>query len=249
MALHASDIATRLADIRGRIDRAARRAGREASDVLIVAVTKTHGKDTIKAAYEAGLVHFGENRVEEADAKIVDDADLPNAVWHMIGHIQSRKTDDVAKLFGWAHSVDRLKVARRLSTAAEKNGRTLQVLLQANISGEESKAGFKLSGWPQDDGTIHAFIDEARAISSLPHLHVIGLMTIAPYSENAEDSRPVFRRLIELRNLLKEKVPASDWQHLSMGMSGDFEVAVEEGATIVRLGTSLFGSRQTQAMS
>lgn len=246
MTLNTSVISERRSEIQSRIERAAQRAGRDPADVLLVAVTKTHGADVIQAAYDAGLQHFGENRVEEAESKIVTSAaQIPNAVWHMIGHIQSRKAPQVANLFSWAHSVERLKVAHRLSESAQEAGRTLHILLEVNVSGEETKSGFRLEDWPLSRNVEGAFVEEARAIASLPQLHVNGLMTIAPYSLNANDGRLMFQRLAALRNLLRDKVPETNWEHLSMGMSGDFEVAVEEGSTIVRLGTALFGPRAT----
>lgn len=241
----AAQIEENIAAVRARIAAAAERAGRNPADVQIVAVTKTHGPEVILAAYEAGLRHFGENRVEEAEGKIAAlRADLPpDGVWHMVGHIQSRKTADVAALFEWVHSVDRFKVARRLSEAAQRLGRTLEVLLEINLSGEKSKFGYDLSRWPDDAAQGEAFFAEVAHLLELPNLHWQGLMTMAPYTTDAETVRPIFRRLRLLREALRSRFPALDWPHLSMGMSGDFEVAVEEGATMVRIGTALFGPR------
>ncbi len=241
----AAQIEANIAAVRMRIAAAAERAGRNPADVQIVAVTKTHGVDVIRAAYEAGLRHFGENRVEEAEEKIAAArADLPaDVVWHMVGHIQSRKTADVAALFEWVHSVDRFKVGRRLSEAALRLGRTLDVLLEVNLSGEASKFGYDLSRWPDEAAQGEAFFSEVARLLELPYLRWQGLMTIAPYTADAETVRPIFRRLRWLRHALCSRFPALEWPHLSMGMSGDFEVAVEEGATMVRIGTALFGPR------
>lgn len=242
----AAQIEANIAAVRMRIAAAAERAGRNPADVQIVAITKTHGLDVIRAAYEAGLRHFGENRVEEAEEKIAAArAALPtDVVWHMVGHIQSRKTADVAALFEWVHSVDRFKVGRRLSEAALRLGHTLDVLLEVNLSGEASKFGYDLSRWPEESAQGEAFFGEVARLLELPHLHWQGLMTIAPYTTDAETVRPVFRRLRLLRDALRRRLPTSDWPHLSMGMSSDFEVAVEEGATMVRIGTALFGPRE-----
>ncbi len=246
MSGQAEAIAQNTAAVREQIARAAERGGREPADVLIVAVTKTHGPEAIEAAYGAGLRHFGENRVEEAQGKIPALRErLPaDATWHMVGHIQSRKTGDIAPLFDWVHSIDRFKVARRLSEAAAQAGRTLDALLEVNVSGEASKYGYDLSRWPDDGAQADAFFAEAAELAGLPNLRWQGLMTMAPYTEEPETVRPIFRRLRLLGEALRERLPAQGWPHLSMGMSGDFEVAVEEGATIVRIGTALFGPRQ-----
>lgn len=226
---------------------AARRSGREPSDVLLVAVTKTRGPEAIAAAYEAGLRHFGENRVEEAAGKIEAVRDrLPgDVVWHMVGHVQSRKTSDVATLFEWVHSVDRVKISRRLGNTAHEIGHTLNVLFEVNLSGEASKYGYELSGWPGDVEQTEAFYREVEAMLALPGIRCHGLMTMAPFTTDPESVRPVFRRVRLLREALRDRFPAQEWSHLSIGMSGDFEVAIEEGATMVRLGTVIFGPRGT----
>jgi pyridoxal phosphate enzyme (YggS family) len=162
----------------------------------------------------------------------------------MIGHIQSRKTRDIAPLFDWVHSVDRYKIARRLDMAAADLGRMLPSLIEVNVSGEESKYGFDLSAWPDDTGQIERFFEQVERMLELPALDLRGLMTMAPYTEEPETVRPIFRRLRELREALCERFPEREWPHLSMGMSADYEVAVEEGATIVRIGTALFGPRE-----
>jgi pyridoxal phosphate enzyme (YggS family) len=243
---HTLTLPERLARVQMRIGEAARRSGRDPSDVLLVAVTKTHGVEVVQAAYEAGLRHFGENRVEEARDKIASaNRLLPDPVtWHMIGHIQSRKASDVPPLFSWVHSVDRLKVARRLSESAHASGQRLNALLEINLSGEESKEGYNLSRWPGDQSQVSVLCQDVEAIAELPGLRIQGLMTMAPWTADAESVRPIFRQLSALRDFLRGRFSALDWPHLSMGMSGDFEVAIEEGATMIRLGTVLFGERR-----
>jgi pyridoxal phosphate enzyme (YggS family) len=234
----------RIGEVQARIAAAAERAGRDPAGVTLVAVTKTHGPDTIRAAYQAGLRHFGENRVEEAEGKI-DAArlSLPDARWHMIGHVQSRKTAAVAGAFDWVHSLDRFRVARRISEAAGELGRTIETLVQVNLSGEESKSGYDLSAWPGSGGPLDALSEEVEQMAGLPNLRIRGLMTMAPYTAEPETARPIFRRARLLQEALRERFPALDWGQLSMGMTADYEVAVEEGATMVRVGTALFGPR------
>jgi pyridoxal phosphate enzyme (YggS family) len=230
-----------LRSVQERVRAAAGRAGRDPAEITLVAVTKTQSPAVIQATYELGLRHFGENRVEEAASKV---GALPDdATWHMIGHIQSRKTAQVAEGFAWVHSIDRFKIARRISEAAAESGRTLDALIQVNVSGEESKYGYDLSAWPGEKGQLEALFEEVEQIVSLPNLRVQGLMTLAPYTAEPETVRPIFQRTRLLREVLKERFPALGWPQLSMGMSADYEVAVEEGATMVRVGTALFGPR------
>jgi pyridoxal phosphate enzyme (YggS family) len=227
-----------LARVQDRIAAAAARAGRDASAITLVAVSKTHPVEALLAAYELGVRHFGENRVEEASSKLpafkqtISD---PAVVFHMIGHIQSRKAEDVATLFDRVHSVDSVKLAQRLARFATQ---PLPVLLEVNVSGEESKYGF--------DGARRAeLFDAVETISQLPQLRLDGLMTMAPLVENPEEARPVFRALRELRDEIEVRYPALKLPHLSMGMTDDFEVAIEEGATLVRVGRAIFGERIT----
>lgn len=245
MEARAVEIAENAAEVQTRIAEAAKRAGRDPAAVRLVAVTKTHGLDVIQAACEAGLRHFGENRVYEAEEKIhAARGTLPgDVVWHMIGPIQSRKARDAAPLFEWVHSIDRLKIANRLSAAV--GGRApIRALVEVNLSGEESKHGFDLSGWPRSDEPLDAFLTAVEAMLALPGLDFQGLMMLAPFTDEPETVRPVFRRLRTLRDTLRERFPGRPWPHLSMGMSGDYEVAVEEGATMVRVGTAIFGPRE-----
>jgi PLP dependent protein len=221
----AANIKRNVAAIRKRIAGAAARAGRSPSEVTLVAVTKMVDPPAIREAFAAGLRDFGESRIQEAREKIPPLSSLcPSAVWHLVGHLQTNKAGDAAGLFGMIHSVDSLKVAEAISRHA---GADMPVLIQVNVAGEASKHGFSL----QD--TIPAL----ERIARLPHVRIKGLMTIAPYVDDPEDVRPVFRRLRLMRDAL-------GLEHLSMGMSDDFEVAIEEGATLVRIGRAVFGKRE-----
>ncbi|HEX9822101.1 MAG TPA: YggS family pyridoxal phosphate-dependent enzyme [Methylomirabilota bacterium] len=218
------DIPGNLARVRERLARAAERAGRRADDVLLIGVSKTVDVERIRAALAAGLRALGENRVQEARGKV---AALGRPVpWHLIGHLQTNKVKDALELFDVIHSLDRLELARELERRAAARGGPIETLLQVNVAAEATKGGVG----PDAVG------ETLDAIGKLSHVRVRGLMTIPPEVERAEDSRPWFRRLRELaeRHGLAE---------LSMGMSGDFEVAVEEGATMVRVGTAIFGPR------
>jgi pyridoxal phosphate enzyme (YggS family) len=241
-----SDIKSNLAHVREQIAASAQRAGRDPEEVKLVAVTKTFPTEVVLAAYEAGVRHFGENRVEEGIRKITAiepylSGERPT--WHMIGHVQSRKASRVAEYYDTVHSVDRLKIARRLSRYADQGERTIPVLLECNVSGEASKYGFAVENWEQDDSQQSAFLAAVEEILALPALAVRGLMTMPPYVDDPEEVRPMFVRLHRLRDALRERFPAVDWHHLSMGMTNDFEVAVEEGATMVRIGRGIFGAR------
>jgi pyridoxal phosphate enzyme (YggS family) len=241
-----TDLIGNLAHVQERLAVAALRAGRDPSDVTLVAVSKTHPPDVVIAAYEAGVRHFGENRALEGADKIpVVAAALsgPRPTWHMVGHVQSRKAQVVVAHFDCVDSVDRLKVARRLSRFAQDAGRTLPVLLECNVSGEETKYGFDLQDWERNEARREAFFAAVEEILVLPGLLVQGLMTMAPFVASAETVRPVFASLRGLLDALRERFPARDWRHLSMGMTDDFEVAVEEGSTLVRIGRAIFGPR------
>ncbi len=230
-----AEIADNLAEVRKRMAAAARRSGRQPDDVLLVAVSKTHPIEDIAAAMAAGQRDFGENRLEELWAK-VDQAQalqLDAIRWHMIGTIQSRKTREAVGPFVLIHSVDRAKIAARLSRDAEDAGNVMKVLLEVNVSGETSKHGFTPDG----------LLAQAGELLALPGIHIAGLMTMAPFEAAPEATRPVFRSLRALRDRLVAAYPAGDWRELSMGMTNDFEVAIEEGATIVRIGSAIFGSR------
>ncbi len=241
-----SEIADNLGEIRDRMGEAAGRSGREADEITLVAVTKTFSAEVILEAHEAGVRHFGENRAREGISKMTAVAPYvsdPRPVWHMIGHVQSRKARRVADHYDYVHSVDRLKIAQRLSDRAVDIGRQLPVLLECNISGEGSKYGFALEKWDEDESRRQDFLAAVEEILSLPGLQVRGLMTMPPYVEDPEEVRPLFVSLRTLRDLLRERFPAGSWDELSMGMTDDFEVAIEEGATMVRIGRAIFGAR------
>jgi hypothetical protein len=223
-------VAQNLDEILDRIASAAARAGREAGDVELVAVSKTFPAQSVREAWDAGQAVFGESRVQEAVAKIPD---LPGAIrWHFIGHLQKNKIRRALPLFELFHGIDSLDLAKDMDRIAAEEGVFPRVLLEVNVAGEASKFGFQ----PE---TLEREID---SLLGLPRVQVEGLMTIAPYADDPEASRPHFRALRELRDRL-EKQTGVPLPRLSMGMSGDFEVAVEEGATLVRVGSAIFGSR------
>jgi PLP dependent protein len=243
-----TDVARNLQHVRERIAEAAVKSGRALDDVTLVAVSKTRSVEEIVTAYRADVRHFGENRVREGVAKMpgvreaLADADV-ELTWHMIGHIQSRKAELAAAHYDYVHSVDRLKIARYLDRFAVEGGFTLPVLLECNVSGEASKYGFNLPEGARDGEWRAAFFAQAEEILTLPHLSVHGLMTMAPFVDDPETVRPVFADLRSLLDALRERFPDRDWRHLSMGMTNDFVVAVEEGATMVRIGRAIFGER------
>lgn len=231
-------------DIESRIQAAATAAGRDAADIQLIAVSKTHPAEVVAAAYAAGLRAFGENRVQEADEKIAACAGFRQDVeWHLIGHLQRNKAKKAAQLFDVIHSVDSLELAQALSRHRLELGMTpLRILLQCNVSGEASKEGIAAADWEHDAARTEMLCQLARDIAALPGLRLIGLMTIAPYADNPESVRPVFRSLAALRNRLQTAIEAP-LPSLSMGMSGDMAVAIAEGATMVRIGRALFGDR------
>jgi len=216
--------------IRERIATAARRAGRDPSEVSLVAVSKTHPPAAVDEAVALGQLLFGENKVQEARAKIPGCSS--RARWHLIGHLQTNKAKVAAQIFDLVESVDSLALARELSDRAGQLDRRLPVLWQVNVAGESAKFGY----------APNRLLEELAELAALPHLEPQGLMTIAPFVTDAEKARPVFRRLRELKATCEQRVGIA-LPHLSMGMSGDFEVAVEEGSTLVRIGTALFGAR------
>ena len=227
-------IAENLEFIRQRIAAAAERNGRSAGEVQLVAVSKTYPLEIIREAIEAGQQCFGENRVQDALPKI--DSLPPDLKWHLIGHLQTNKVRKVIGRFALFHGVDNTALAVQMNRIAEEFGVTASILLEVNISGEASKFGFTPSDLP-------AALD---TLLPLPHLRIEGLMTMAPYSENPDSARPVFEGLRKLRDALSTAT-GHPLKQLSMGMSGDFEQGIAEGATIVRIGSSIFGSRSTQA--
>ena len=224
------ELAVNLNAIRERIERACARAGRDPHAVMLVTVTKSQPPEAVTAAAGLGLNLFAENRVQEAKAKIpLCPARLR---WHMIGHLQSNKCRDAVELFEMIQSVDSLALACEINKRADQAAKTMPVLLEVNVAGEGSKFGYR----PE------ALLAEVKRINELPRLEIHGLMTLAPWTTEPERTRPVFRRLRELKTQCEELLGAP-LPHLSMGMTGDFEVAIEEGSTLVRIGTALFGVR------
>lgn len=226
-----------------RMARAAETAGRSPEEVGLVVVTKAHSPETVRQAIEAGARVLGENYVQEGVEKMAAlraaGVDLSQVEWHMIGHVQSRKAALIAGHFSVLHSLDRVKLAQRLSRFAGEAGHRLPVLVQLNVSGEEGKSG--LPAW---DGRHQSEVCQAvEEIIACAGLEVQGLMTIPPWSQNPEQARPYFRRLRAWMELLARHFPQTGWRHLSMGMSDDFEVAIQEGATLVRIGRAILGPR------
>ena len=225
---------------------AAQRAGRDPGDVALVAVCKTFPAEVVAAAYAAGLRDFGENRVEEALVKLpaVRAAITgPLPTWHMVGHVQSRKAREVVAHFDIVHSVDRLRIARRLGQFVGESQSPMTVLLECNVSGEANKSGFDVADWRGDRPQREAFFAAVEEILALPGTSVQGLMTMAPLVSDPQTVRPVFASLRGLLDALRERFATDNWRHLSMGMTDDFEVAIEEGATMVRIGRAIFGPR------
>lgn len=213
--------------------------------VRLVVVTKKHSIDTIYAAIDAGIREFGENYAEEAVEKINAIGRVKGLTWHMIGHIQSRKADLVAKHFDFVHSVDSFKLATRLERFASKNNRVLPVLLECNVSGEESKNGFPAF----EKNYWTALFPEVEMISQLPHLELRGLMTMPPLYDEPENTRPSFKMLHLLRDYLAERITHVNWSELSMGTSSDYKIALEEGATLIRVGSAIMGPRPSSVQS
>ena len=241
-----TEIEKRLARVNERIANAARRSGRGPDAVALVAVTKTHPAPTVAAAYRVGVRNFGENRVEEASGKIPTVCELvafPERLrWHMVGHVQGRKARLAVALFDIIHSVDSLRLARRVNRFAEESDKVMPVLLEVNASGEASKHGYDMSPLATSQARS-AFVADVEQILALPYLQTCGLMTMAPIVNDPEQARPIFVALRLLRDDLSRRFPGADWGELSMGMTDDFEVAVEEGATMVRIGRAIFGDR------
>jgi PLP dependent protein len=229
-------VAANIAAVRERMARAAARAGRDANSITLMAVSKTVEPERIRQAYEAGLRCFGENRVQEFAEKAPALADLREAQWHLIGHLQSNKVKKAAELFHAVDSVDSLRLAEKLDQAAQQTGRKLSALIEIKVGEEESKSGI-----PVDSPALEELL---RAAPRLEHLEIQGLMTVPPFTEDPEAARTFFRALRELRDgIAARKLPAVRMDVLSMGMSHDFEVAIAEGSTCVRVGTAIFGSR------
>jgi len=230
-----SGIDQRLAEVRGRMAEAARKAARKPEEIELVAVSKAHGPEALHEALDAGQTLFGENRVQEARAKMP--LVSSRARWHFIGHMQKNKVRQALPVFEMLQSIDSLELAREVQRIADEDAQRPRVLLEVNVAGEGSKFGFK-------PATLEA--DLETLIASMPRLDVLGLMAIPPFSAKPEDSRPYFAALRELRDGLQTKLRVG-LPELSMGMSGDYEIAIEEGATMVRVGTAIFGERKGKA--
>jgi len=224
------DIAANIQRIQERIAAACERARRDPAGVQLVAVSKGQPADAVRAAAEAGLTLFGENKVQEGKIKI---GQCPSRLhWHMIGHLQSNKARDAVHFFEMIESVDSLELAVEINKWADRSAKTVRILLEVNVAGESSKFGY-----PPE-----RLVAELMQINALPKIEIHGLMTVAPWSPEPEKVRPIFRRLRELKEQC-DAILGAPLPHLSMGMSGDFETAIEEGATLVRIGSALFGPR------
>jgi pyridoxal phosphate enzyme (YggS family) len=229
-------VADNIAHIREQIRIAAERAERAPGEITLMAVSKTFPADRIREAYQAGIRHFGENRVQEFVGKIDGVRDLGQAQWHMIGHLQTNKSAKAAEVFHAVDSVDSLRLAEKLNEAAERTGHKLGVLIEINVGGEAAKTG--LAPGSEELSSI------LLAAPRLEHLEIQGLMTIPPFTEDPQKARPFFHKLRELRDEISARqLPSVGMDVLSMGMSHDFEVAIEEGSTCVRVGTAIFAER------
>lgn len=230
-------IAENVARVRERIAAAARRAGRNADGITLMGVSKTFPPERIREAYAAGLHVFGENRVQEFAGKVATLHDLPDAEWHLIGHLQSNKVVKATELFDAVDSVDSMRIAEKLNASAESSGKTLSVLIEINVGGEQAKSGIA-----PGSAELEQILQGA---SRWRNLTVRGLMTVPPYTEDPEGARAYFRQLHDIRTgIAARRLPVVSMDVISMGMSHDFEVAIEEGATCVRVGTAIFGERE-----
>jgi pyridoxal phosphate enzyme (YggS family) len=237
-------IAENIHVVRQRIEEACIKSGRKLDEVTLIAVSKTNPAEAVIEAAAAGVQHFGENRVEEAEIKIpaVNAQVSKPLTWHMIGHVQSRKAKDVETLFQYVHSVDTFKLAQKFSALSIEKGRKLDVMLEVNVSGEEAKHGFEAANWASNDAVKSVLWSQFEAVLALPGLRVRGLMTMAPIVPAPEEARPVFASLAQLRQALQDRFSVV-LPDLSMGMTDDYPVAIAEGATFVRVGRAIFGER------
>ncbi|MGB1250228.1 MAG: YggS family pyridoxal phosphate-dependent enzyme [Candidatus Promineifilaceae bacterium] len=236
-------IADNINKVREQIAGAAARIGRKSDEITLVAVSKQKPIEMIEAAYMAGVRHFGENRSSELAEKAHALAHLDGIHWHFIGQLQTRQSLPVAKHSHAFHAVDRLKIARRLSRQLVELNRTLPVYIEVNVSGEASKSGFDCGVWEQDNEQRKRLVAAMLEIAALPQLEVQGLMTMAPFTATETVIRPIFQRTHQLAEWLRTSTPTLALPHISMGMTNDFEIAIEEGATHVRVGRAIFGAR------
>ena len=236
-------IADNVNRVRDNIARVAQRAGRSADSITLVAVSKQKPIASIAAAYDAGLRVFGENRSAELAQKSAELAHLTDLSWHFIGQLQTRQSLPVATHANAFHANDRLKIATRLSRQLEQLDRTLPIFIEVNVSGEASKAGFDCRQWEESLTQREALATAAATIAALPRIKVQGLMTMAPWGSAESEIRTVFQRTRALSEWLTTAVPQADWSNLSMGMTDDYHIAIEEGATHIRVGRAIFGER------
>jgi len=230
-------ISENLATVRDRMSKAARRAGRSPEEIALIAVSKTQPSERIREAYSTGQRLFGENRVQEFAGKFEALRDLKDAEWHMIGHLQTNKATRTVELFHAVDSIDSLKLAEKLDSAARALGKQMEVFIEINVGGEAAK-----SGVAADSPALEELLTAAPRLEALVFR---GLMTVPPFTDDPQNARPFFRRLRELRDAIAaRRLPSVTMDRLSMGMSHDFEVAIEEGSTCVRVGTAIFGQRQ-----
>ena len=235
----AKKIKSNLEKIQLKINEAAEKSGRDPSAIQLVGVTKLLPLGVVQAGVEVGLTCFGENYPEQAIEKIETLKDTADIQWHMIGHIQSRKTELVCRYFDMVHSLDRLKIARLMDRYCGELNRQMPVLLEVNLSGEESKSGW--DAWNEDRWGL--LLEPFAQIAEMNHLNVRGLMSMPPLSQDPESTRPIYQRMRRFQSFLKSELPNMMWDELSIGTSFDYPVAIEEGATMVRIGTELFGPR------
>ena len=240
-----TSISDRIATVQAEIAAACHRAGRSPDSVTLVAVSKHQTATAVRDAVDAGLRHFGENRLEEAVSKMAEVEKLTGkpVTWHMVGTVQGRKARYLTGGFGLFHALGDVKLAERLSRILVERESHLDVLLEMNVSGETSKQGWDAHGWQTNRDLRQSLWDDVARVVALPSLTVRGLMTMAPIVDEAERARPVFVALRDLRDALAHDFPDSAWADLSMGMTDDYPVAVEEGATYVRIGRAIFGAR------
>ena len=236
-----SEIKRNLEIVNDKLVRAATRSGRNPDNVRLIVVTKSQPLEIVEAAIKAGAVFLGENYAEEGLDKIIALENESGVEWHMIGHVQSRKAGLVANNFDLLHSLDGVKLAKRLDRALDVSGKVLPALLEFNVGGEVSKYGWQAS----DEKTWQHFLPDVKQILDLTHLRVIGLMTMPPYHEDPEIIRPYYSKLRRLRDYMADQFPGTTWNELSMGTSIDYESAVEEGSTFVRVGQAILGKRIT----
>ncbi len=232
-------IANNYDQVSERLAKAAHLAGRNINEIKMIVVTKGRPIEVAEAVVSAGARYLGENYPAEGAGKIAVLADK-NIEWHMIGHIQSRKAKLVCENYAWVHSIDRLKIANRINQRAHEYDRRVPILLECNVSGEASKYGW--AAW--DENKWSELAEALKPLFDLDHLQIRGLMTMPPFTSDPEGARPYFQRLHRLQSFLIEQLPQIDWSQLSMGMSNDFEIAVQEGATMIRVGTAIVGRRR-----